>query len=381
MTRPRIFLSINSAWNVYNFRAGVIRALIDSGFEVIAATPPDQYEPRLTSLGCRYIPLPMDNKGSSPVRDLLLMSRYWRLLRRERPDVFLGYTIKPNVYGSLVAHILGIPVVNNISGLGTAFHSDTWLLRLVKALYRVSLRRSHTVFFQNEEDRRLFVAEKLVRMGQTGLIPGSGIDLARFSSGPAPTEELPQPFRFLLVGRLLWDKGVREYVEAARIVLRQEPDTRFELLGFLEVDNRAAIPRCKVEEWVSEGLIDYLGVTDDVRPHLSRADCVVLPSFYREGTPRSLLEAAAMGKPIVTTDWIGCRNVVDHGVNGYLCKPRDAQDLAEKMLAMIRLPPANRRSMGAAGRAKMEREFDEGIVIRRYLEVVDDIVAGKRTSR
>ncbi|MEF2072049.1 glycosyltransferase family 4 protein [Consotaella aegiceratis] len=372
----RVLVAINTAWNVYNFRAGLVRALVGRGYEVVAAAPPDQYSARLAELGCRYVPLPMDNKGTSPLHDLKLMLRFWRLLRRERPDVFLGYTVKPNVYGSLVAHALGIPVVNNIAGLGTAFIRDTWLTGLVKLLYRAALCRSRTVFFQNDDDRQLFVREAMVKREQTKLVPGSGIDLDRFSPKENAQRGEAEPFRFLLVARLLWDKGVGEYVEAARIVRQSAPNTRFQLLGFLDVENRTAIPRTTVERWVGAGLVDYLGAADDVRPLLANVDCVVLPS-YREGTPRTLLEAAAMAKPLIATDVPGCRQVVDDGGNGYLCEPRDPQDLSEKMLAMIRLPADQRRAMGSASRVKMEREFDEQIVIQRYLEIVDRIVLGK----
>jgi len=380
---PRLVIAINTAWNLYNFRAGLIRALVEAGFEVVAVAPFDDYAPRLPGLGCRYAPLAMDNKGTSPLRDLVLLWRFWRLLRREQPAAFLGYTVKPNVYGSIAAHALGIPVINNIAGLGTVFVRGGWLAWLVKALYRLALGRSRRVFFQNDEDRTLFLRQGLVRSGQTGLLPGSGVDLQRFVPAPLPGAETLTgadqgiaPLCFLLVARLVWDKGVGEFVEAARRVRKLAPNARFQLLGFLEVQNPAAIDRATVDAWVAEGAVEYLGATDDVRPYLAAADCVVLPSYYMEGTPRSLLEAAAMARPIITTDWVGCRNVVEEGVNGLLCRVRDAGDLADKMVAMIRLTPAQRAAMGAAGRAKMEREFDEKIVIGEYLRELSRITAG-----
>lgn len=401
MARRKLVISINTAWNLYNFRAGLIRALAEVGYEVVGVAPFDEYARRLEGIGCRYVPLPMDNKGKSPLRDLVLLWRFWRLLRRERPAAFLGYTVKPNVYGSIAAHALGIPVINNIAGLGTVFIRGGWLAWVVKSLYRFALSRSERVFFQNEEDRDLFLRNRLVRSEQTGLLPGSGVDLQRFvpvsvrgagglgcAEGGENVEEGPllvpppgkdadqaiAPLCFLLGARLFWDKGVGEFVEAARRVREQVPHARFQLLGFLEVENPAAINRATVDAWVSEGVIEYLGATDDVRPFLAAADCVVLPSYYMEGTPRSLLEAAAMARPIITTDWVGCRNVVDDGVNGLLCRVRDAGDLADKMLVMIRLPQAQRAAMGAAGRAKVEREFDEKIVIGAYLRELKRIV-------
>jgi glycosyltransferase involved in cell wall biosynthesis len=308
----------------------------------------------------------MDKKGVSPVRDLLLLARYWRLLRRLKPDIFLGYTAKPNVYGSLAAQSLGIRVINNVSGLGTAFIREGLLTRIVSGLYRLAFRRSSTVFFQNEEDRDMFVARRLVAARKARLLPGSGIDLDLF----VPAEPRREgPFVFLLIARLLWDKGVREYVEAARIVRREVPDARFQLLGFLDVENRTAVPRSEVEAWVGEGLIDYLGVSDDVRPQIAAADCVVLPS-YREGLPRTLLEAAAMAKPLIATDAPGCRQIVRDGVNGRLCRVRDAGSLAEAMFAILRAPREERLRMGAAARRIAVYDYDEKVVVLRYFVAI-----------
>lgn len=362
----------NTAWSLYNFRGPLIRALIADGYEVVAVAPPDAYAEKLPALGCRYIPLPMDNKGTSPRRDLDLLIRIWQLLRRERPDAYLGYTIKPNIYGALAARLLGIPTVCNVTGLGAAFIHDTWLTRVVKLLYRLAFQRSRVVF-ENDADRDLFVGERLVREDQTVVMPTTGVDLTTFTSQP------PRPadgeLRFLLVARMLWDKGVGEFVEAARQTRRTRPEARFQLLGFLDVPNPAAIDRSVVEGWVAEGVVEYLGVTEDVRPHLVAADCIVLPS-YREGLSRSLIEAAAMGKPLVTTDVPGCREVVDDGRNGFLCTPRDVASLATAMEKIIALTPEERSSMGANSRRLAETRYDENIVIERYLDAVAAIVGG-----
>ncbi len=370
--KPKVVIALNTAWNLMNFRAGLIRALVGQGYEVVAVAPPDEYVDRLLSLGCRYIPLPMDNQGTHPGRDLALLWRFWRILRQERPAVFLGYTVKPNVYGSLAAHALGIPVVNNIAGLGAVFIKNSWLTRVVRGLYRMALTRSAKVFFQNNDDRRMFIEGGLVRAEVTDRLPGSGVDLGMFSLTPALSRGERAHVRFLLIARMLLDKGVGEYVEAARKIRRRYANAEFCLLGFLDVQNPAAISRAQMDEWVAEGVVSYLGATDDIRPFIAEADCVVLPS-YREGVPRTLLEAAAMGRPIVTTDSVGCREVVDDGVNGYLCKPRDADDLAEKMERMIALAPEVRAEMGRRGREKMEQQFDESIVIRSYLDVLSNI--------
>jgi len=367
----KVVIALNAAWNLVNFRAGLIRGLIAAGHEVVAVAPPDKYVPRLAELGCRYVPLSMDNKGTHPGRDLLLFWRFLQLLYREKPAVYLGYTVKPNIYGSLAAHILRIPVINNVAGLGTVFIRTGWLTRLVRGLYRLALSRSTKVFFQNEEDRVLFVSQKLVSAAVTDRLPGSGIDLDRFISVPLPDKT---PLRFLLIARMLWDKGVGEFVEAARILKNQGINAEFCLLGFLDVQNPTAISRQQMDEWIKEGTICYLGVSDNVAEEIALADCIVLPSYYREGTPHTLLEAAAMARPIVTTDSVGCRDVVDDGVNGYLCKPRDAIDLAGKMARVAALSHAERTAMGQRGREKMEREFDEQIVVNKYLQAIQVVL-------
>jgi glycosyltransferase involved in cell wall biosynthesis len=369
----KIVICLNTAWNLVNFRAGLIRALVAAGHEVVAVAPEDKYAADLKALGCRFVALHMENGGTNPLQDILLTWRFLRLLACERPDVYLGYTVKPNVYGSLAARTLRIPVINNIAGLGAVFIKGGWLVRVVRWLYRVALQRSSKVFFQNLDDRTLFINCGMVRAEVADLLPGSGIDLKRFISLLRPDVKSPK-FRFLLIARMLRDKGVSEYVDAARILGKRWAQAEFCLLGFLDVQNPAAISRAEMDAWVAEGVVNYLGVSDDVRAHLATADCVVLPS-YREGTPRTLLEAAAMARPIITTDAVGCREVVDDGKNGYLCRVRDSGDLAEKMEWMLLLSPEQRSEMGQRGRAKMEAEFDEQIVVVKYLAAIEEIRA------
>jgi len=369
----KVIISLNTAWNLLNFRVGLIRSLVEQGYEVVAVAPYDHYALQLPALGCRYVPLAMDNKGTSPVQDILLAYRFFRLFIVERPDVFLGYTVKPNVYGSSMAHLLDIPVINNIAGLGAVFIKDGLLARFVRKLYQSALNNSSKVFFQNNDDCQLFISDGLVRPETTDLLPGSGVDLNKFSVvPPRPFRGERRKFRFLLVARMLWDKGVGEYVEAAKLLHQHWPEAECCLLGFLDVKNPAAISREQMEEWVVEGYVNYLGVSDDVREQIVEADCVVLPS-YREGTPRSLLEASAMGRPVITTDTVGCREAVDDGYNGLICKLRDPKDLYEKMQQMLLLSDEQRQHMGLCGREKMEREFDEQFVIDKYLAAIRQI--------
>lgn len=372
--KPRVVvLSANTAWNLVNFRIGLIQALKAEGYRVVALAPEDEYAARLKPLGVEFCPIPIKSSGVSPLGDLLLLGRYLRLLRKIGPDVFLGFTIKPNIYGSLAARALGIKVINNISGLGTSFIRTGLLNRIVTALYKLALRHSDAVFFQNREDIDLFVRGKMVRPDQAQLVPGSGIDLDHFRPGKTGSASAGE-FRFLLIARLLWDKGVQEYVDAARTIKVIEPKTRCQILGFADVDNRTAVPRLSLDAWIKEGWIDYLGAADDVRPFIDQADCIVLPS-YREGMPRALLEASAMGKPVVATDVPGVREAVDDGLTGYLCKVRSARSLADAMLRMARLTPAKRAKLGKAGRAKVEREFCESIMIEKYRAAVSRAIS------
>lgn len=365
---PTVVLAANSAWNIINFRRPLVEGLRAAGWRVVALAPDDGNAAALAALGAEFQPIRIDSSGTSPFRDARLFLDYLAALRQLRPHAFLGFTVKPNVYGSLAAQLLGIRTINNISGLGTGFMGAGPLNWLVSSLYRVALRKSHRVFFHNPHDLSLFVNKGLVREKQAARIPGSGIDLQRFqpSRGSRPPA---RPFRFLFVGRLLRDKGLVEYAEAARLLRPAWPEVEFAILGFAGSDNRSAVPIGEVERWQHEGIVTYLGDTEDVRPFLKEADCVVLPS-YREGLPRSLLEAAAMAKPMVATDVPGCRDLVSHGDNGLLCEARSPASLAAAMEAMLRLDPAARETMGRRARERAEREFDQHIVVDAYLEAL-----------
>lgn len=371
----RVVLAVNSAWNIFNFRSGLVRGLQADGWEVVAMAPRDDHVSRVEALGCRFIEMPMQASGISPWQDWMLYRRFKTALAAERPRAFLGYTIKPNVWGSLAAHHLGIPVVNNIAGLGTVFVRHNWLTLVARSLYRQALRRSNQVLFQNEEDRSYFIDGGLVERSRTRRVPGSGVDLAAFSPAPLPPSGPTQPTRFLFIGRLLRDKGVHELALAARELRARGVKAEVTLLGFLDVDNPSAISRAEIEAWQAEGLLDYLGSADDVRPHIAAAHCIVLPSFYREGVPRTLLEAAAMGRPLITTDSIGCRDAVDDGVNGFLVRTRDASDLARQMQRFVELGDRQREAMAGASRHKAEREFDEKLVVDVYRQLLRGIGA------
>lgn len=360
-----ILLTVNSAWNILNFRRPIVSALLARGDRVSVLAPLDDAVPKLRELGVRVIPLAMDTKGLNPLRDLGLMLRLYRQFQAERPDVILSWTIKNNIFGAFAARAAGIPFLPNVSGLGTAFLSGGALQRVAELLYRRAFARLETVFFQNAEDEGLFVGRGLVRANQTRCLPGSGIDLVRFSPTPLP-EGLPA---FLMIARLLRDKGVLEYVAAARMIRAHHPEVAFRLLGAADAQNRSAISAAEVAAWQAEGVIEYLGTTEDVRPQIAQAQCLVLPS-YREGAPRTLIEGAAMGRPAIATDVPGCRDVVADGQTGLLCAPRSAEALADACAGFLAMPLPARQAMGLAARARMEAHYDEAIVLRAYLDTI-----------
>ena len=359
-----VLLSANSSWNIAHFRSGLVRSLIANGYRVVVAAPRDGHRDRLAKLGAEFVELPVDSSGASVAQDMRLLVGYRRLMRQVRPFAFLGFTAKPNIYGSLAARSAGVRVINNITGLGTVFIKRSLLTAVVTRLYRLALRGSSTVFFQNGDDRDLFVRMGLVRPDRAEIIPGDGIDLAGFQ--PPASARKAGPVRFLLIARLLWDKGLGEFVEAARMLRRSGADAVFQVLGPAGVDNRTAVPREMLDQWQREGVIDYLGEADDVRSAVGESDCVVLPS-YREGLPRTLLEGSAMGKPLVATDVPGCRDAVIDRETGYLCEARSATALAEAMQAILNLTAAERMEMGKRGRMHVEGKFSEELVAAQYL--------------
>jgi len=342
---------------------------------VIIAPQDPAAERRMRELGVERVPIEIDRAGLNPFTDFKLLLRYRSLLKRLRPAAYLGYTIKPNIYGSLAATSLGIPALPNVSGLGTAFIRGGGLQALVTPLYRIGFARAPAVFFQNEEDRDLFVGRGIVRRDQARVLPGSGVDLEQFAPASLPKG----PPVFLFIGRLLRDKGVVEFVEAARSVRREYPDARFQLLGGLDEGNRTAIRQPALDSWLAEGIVEHLGTADDVRPFIAAATAVVLPS-YREGLPRSLLEAAAMARPLIASDVPGCRDVIEDGVNGYLCNVRDAAALADAMRRLASLPRTRQRAMGEAGRRWVQERFNEKLVVRAYLDILAGLEAAKPGS-
>jgi glycosyltransferase involved in cell wall biosynthesis len=365
-----VALVCNTAWAIYTYRRGLLRALTQAGARVTVIAPRDRTFEPLAAMGCDCVELPVASKGTNPLHDLRTLLALYRHYRALRPDVVFHYTIKPNIYGSIAAWLARTPSVAVTTGLGYVFIQKSRAAQIAKHLYRFAFRFPREVWFLNRDDEAAFNEQSLLAHPERArLLHGEGVDLEDFPFTPLPARET---FAFVLIGRLLWDKGVGEYVEAARTLRARYPHARFQLLGPVGVDNPSAISRDEVAAWEREGVIEYLGETTDVRPYIADADCVVLPS-YREGVPRTLMEASAMGRPIVATDVPGCREVVADGVNGLLCEARDATSLAASLARMLDLGNAERAAMAGRGRKKIEKEFDERVVVQRYRELIREI--------
>ncbi|SDV47812.1 glycosyltransferase family 4 protein [Chitinasiproducens palmae] len=364
-----VCLVSNTAWSIYNYRRRLLHRLLDGGWPVVVIAPRDATFPALEALGCVCVDLPLASKGTRVKEDLRTLLALRAHYRRLRPRLIFHYTIKPNIYGTLAAALAGRPSVAVTTGLGYVFLHRNRTAQIAKTLYRLAFRFPREVWFLNRDDHETFLREKLLAHPERArLLDGEGIDLEHFGYSEMPSAP---PFTFVLIGRLLWDKGVGEYVEAARQLRARYPHARFQLLGPAGVDNPSAISSAQVAAWADEGVIEYLGQADDVRPAIAAAHCVVLPS-YREGMPRTLLEAAAMGRPIVATDVPGCRDIVRDGVTGLLCAARDASALAAAMARLLDMTPVERTALAQRARDDATRRFDENRVVARYLTLLND---------
>jgi len=378
-----VCLVSNTAWSIYNYRHGLLQTLCNQGARVTIIAPEDRTFAMLQSMGCECLHLRMASKGTKPRQDGATLLQLLEHYRHLRPDVVFHYTIKPNIYGTLAAAIARVPSVAVTTGLGYVFLHDTPAARVARALYRIAFRFPKEVWFLNPDDRSAFLDGKLLAHPERArLLRGEGVNLNHFSLTPpasnatdsaAPSDAAGRaPFRFLFIGRLLWDKGMGEFVEAARRLRHEFPSVEWQLLGPVGVENPSAISPGDVRAWVDEGVVTYLGEAHDVRPAIAQADCIVLPS-YREGVPRTLMEAAAMGRIAIATRVPGCVEVVEDQVNGILCEVRNADALANAMRMVLTWSPERRREVERAARDKAEREFDERVVLRQYQRTLSDI--------
>jgi len=358
-----IALVSNSAWSVFNFRLDVIRWLLKNNVKVLVFAPADNYAEKLTAEGCRFIPIHFNNRGENPLNDFLFYRRLRKLYREYRPDFIFHYVAKPNIYGSLAAKAEKIPSVAVITGLGYPFAKRNILFRIMRALYRKALRHTREVWFLNNEDAKVFITEKIVSIDKMKVLPGEGVNTSHFAPSPRAHSE---PFQFLMSTRLLKSKGIGLYADAARILQKKNYHVNFLLIGFFESNHPDSVSPETLKKWVDDGLINYLGFADDVRPYLQKADCIVFPSFYNEGVPRCLMEAASMEIPAITSYNRGCKEVVLNNSNGYICNLNDPFDLADKMEKMINTSPEERQRMGKNGRQLVLKKFDICKIIEEY---------------
>ena len=361
-----IVLVANTSWYLWNFRRRLAFAIQESGFDVVFVAPEDEYSNRLAEIG-RFVPIAIDRKGKNPFKELLSIVEIAKALQRERPNVVLTWTPKANIYCGLISRLSGIEVIPNVAGLGSLFVSKGSLTQLVGLLYKAAFGRLSTVFFQNNDDLGEFVAANWVSEVSARVLPGSGVDLDRFTA-----TSLPQncQFVFLFGGRLISEKGLPELVEACRRLRTDGFSFVLRIYGHFDPGNPSSISEKQIAEWTAEDLVDYRGPSDQMEIAIQQSDCVVLPSYYREGIPRILLEAAASARPVITTDSTGCREAVDHEVTGFICKPRDVKSLVAAMKRMMTLSVADREKMSWSARQRAEAKFDEEFVVSEYLDAI-----------
>ncbi|MFS1413851.1 glycosyltransferase [Vibrio sp. 10N.286.49.C2] len=376
----KIVLSANTSWYLYNFRQSTITAFKNLGFDVVCLSPEDKYsELLITELGCQWYDIKMDNKGSNPFKDALVIYTFVKLYYKIMPLIVFNFTIKNNIYGTWAARLCKIKVVNNVSGLGTAFITVNLTSKIVKLLYRLSQPFASRVFCQNPEDMSLLIENKLVQCDKLILLPGSGVNINRFLPDIKRSRDINTPFRFLYVGRMLGDKGILELVSAAHKMAEAGYSFTLGLCGFADARNATALTGAELDRLAQAHYIHLLGSSDSIEAVYANSDCVVLPS-YREGMPRTLLEAGAMGLPSVTTNVPGCKHVITHGFNGLLCDVKSVESLCEQLIAMIEMDKETYTSMCINSRARIVNDYDEQIVVQHALDAVEDLVGNKKTK-
>ncbi len=367
-SKPKIFFTGNSAWGMFRFRAALLRDCVERNLDVTVLAPEDDYATCIRQLGCSFLAYPMSRRGMNPVKEVITFLHFFRIYKFHRPSIVFHYTVKPIIWGSLAANLLRIPNIAVITGLGFVFMKNSALTRIVSHLYKIALFRTREVWFLNHEDLAEFSRRKIIETDRMFVLPGEGLDLGEF---PRATK-FPETPTFLLVARLLWDKGIAEYIEAAKWAKIHFPDARFQLLGPFDSGNPSAVGKDVITKCHQDGLIEYLGVTDDVRSFIANATCIVLPS-YREGLPRALLEAAAMARPIITTDCPGCRDIVADGKNGYLVPVRDQAALCDAISKIAKLRTEELRNLGENGRKLVETKYSISNVLAEYRSRTADL--------
>ena len=359
MTR-KVCIIATSALSVYHHRLELINRYHSCGWEVVVFAPYSADAEKLCEIGCVFEDTPMETRGTNPIKDLILLLRIVKLLQRHRPDLVLTFYTKTNIYGGIAARMTRIPYLSNVTGMGSAIENGGLMQRLMLMLYRIAVRKSDCLFFQNEYNLNFF-AKHRIRAKSKQLLPGSGVSLERFKALPYPSED--QPIVLTFISRVLKEKGIEEFIGAARKIKEMHPAVRFHVIGPCDNEYKYELDVLDRDE-----VIRYYGKQFDTRPFVRASHCVVFPSYYSEGMANVLLEGAACGRPLITTGRPGCGETVVDGVTGYVVKERDTDDLIAKIERFISLPYEDKVKMGEAGRNKMEREFDRTIVVDVYLK-------------
>lgn len=363
----KVLILANAVGGLYYFRYELIEEMINKGYQVYFAVPDEIEDDRtkeLLQLEANYIKIKVSRRGVNPIEDLKTFLEYIKIIRQIKPDVVLTYTIKPNVYGGIACRLIGVPQIANITGLGTAVENKGTLQKVTLMLYKIGLKKSKCVFFQNKENMN-FMQSNSIGVNNGRLIPGSGVNLSHYELLDYPESN---DINFLFISRIMKEKGIDQYLDAAKHIKKKHPDTVFHILG-----NCTESYKNILEELHEKNIIQYHGRQDDVKQFHKISHCTIHPTYYPEGMSNVLLESAASGRPIITTNRSGCREIVDDGVNGYVVDQQDSQDLIDKVEQFLKLSYEEKRQMGLAGRDKVERAFDRQIVIDDYLKEIRNI--------
>jgi len=357
----KVLILVNHDVVIYNFRKELVERLLSDGNQVVISSPYGERIDDLVEMGCKYIEAKIERHGTNPLNELKLMSYYKKIMRDIKPDVVLTYTIKPNIYGGLAAKKYGIPYIANITGLGTAVEKKSIMQQITIILYKLAFSNIQRVFFQNTENMKFFRDNNIVA-DKHRLVPGSGVNLDHFQILDYPSEDT---IEFVFISRIMKEKGIDQYIEAAEYITKKYPNTKFHVCGFCEEAYEEIL-----SDLQNKNILTYHGMIRDIRDVLMKTHCTIHPTYYPEGLSNVLLESAASGRPIITTDRSGCREVVDHGINGFMIKQKDSNDLIEKVESFLKLGIKEKRQMGLAGRSKVEKEFDRQIVVDAYIEEI-----------
>jgi len=360
--KGKVLFLVNHDIVIYNFRKEIVERLLSEGYEVIISSPYGERIDELVEMGCEFVEIEMDRHGTNLISEFNLLRYYNRLFDEINPDIILGFTIKPNIYGALAAKKKKIPFVANITGLGTAVENPGILQKISIGLYKIAFTDIQTVFFQNKENRHFFI-DNNIAIDKHKMLPGSGVNLEQFHPLEYPSDET---IEFVFISRIMKEKGIDQYLEAAEYITQKYPNTKFHVCGFCEEEYEDIL-----EDYQNRGIIIYHGMVRDVRKVIKQTHCTIHPTYYPEGLSNVLLESAASERPLITTDRSGTREVVDDGVNGYLINVKNSSNLIKKIEEFINLDYSSKVHMGELGRKKVSEEFDRNIVVDSYLNEID----------